>query len=200
MTTDALKHEHHDHHAAVHSKVAFGFWIYIMTDFIMFATMLVVYTVLHNNTYGGPGVAQIGSVPHAFMWSLMMVTAAFICSLSAVAKAKDSLFGTRLALLVTFILGIVFFEIQYRELANLVAQGITWQGSAFLSSYFTLIGMFSVHIAVGLLWILILLIQLGMQGLSDRMKTRITCVTLFWQFLSLVWILIFTLVYLTGAI
>lgn len=199
MTINALDH-HHDHHVQTEEKVTFGFWVYVMTDFIMFATLFATYAVLHNNTYGGPGILKMAGLHHVLVLTLILSVSAFTCGLAMVAKAKESLSGAQFWLVVTFLLGIVFLGMQYHQLAFLVHNGITWQGSAFLSVYFTLIGIFGLHLAIALLWIVILLIQFVSQGLTNTMKTRLTCLSLFWYFLNLVWILIFTIVYLSGAI
>lgn len=182
------------------SKVIFGFWIYIMTDAIMFGTLFATYAVLHNNTFGGPGIQQIASLHHMLAQTFLMIIAAFTFGLALMSFEKGKRCQVMLWLLVSFILGLAFLDIEIHDCTNLVAQGYTWQGSAFLSSYFAVIGVHAIHVIVALLWMLVLFLQVGSKGLTHMMKTRFTCFGLFWNFLTLVWILTFIIVFLMGAL
>ena len=193
-------HDAHDHEAAVAAKVTFGFWVYVMTDAIMFAAMLATYAVLKNGTYGGPGIQQVAHLPHILIQTLILTLSAFTFGLGFIAFLKSKACQLRFWLVITFILGVVFLSIEIGDLTSLVKQGYSWQTSAFLSSYFTVLGLHALHIMVALLWMLVLLVQFSCKGFSTVMKTRFTCLGLFWNFLNLMWLIIFTVVFLIGAV
>lgn len=193
---------HHQQHIEreVFSKTTLGFWVYIMTDCVLFATLFAVYAVLHNNTYGGPSAKELFSLPFVLTETLILLTSSFTCGLMMLAgqsKRKKDLF---IWLLVIFILGCAFLILEVQEFRHLVAEGNSWQRSAFLSSYFTLVGTHGVHITIGLLWICVLLKQMMSRGLSGNIMRRLACFSMYWHFLDVVWIFIFTIVYLMGAI
>jgi cytochrome o ubiquinol oxidase subunit 3 len=206
MNADTLdiSHSHGAHHGShsdqIASKVTFGFWIYVMTDAIMFATLFAVYAVLHNSTYGGPGIKDVASLPHMLMQTLVLIVGAFTYGLSFVAFYKSKLAKVYFWLAVTFILGMVFLGIEISDCTDLMAKGYSWTNSAFLSSYFTLLGFHALHVLVALLWMVILFCQLFSQGLTVVMRTRFVCLGLFWNFLNLMWITAFTIVFLMGAV
>lgn len=188
------------HHSDPGAKVIFGFWIYLMTDAILFAALFATYSVLHNNTFGGPGIQQITSLHHVIVQTLIFLASVLTYGLSFVALHRVKKGQLRFWVAITFILALAFLGMQFHEYANILNMNVSWQTSAFLSAYFTLTGIFTMHVIVGLLWMIILFIQLSMQGLSATMKTRFSCFNLFWNFLNIIWILIFTLIYLMGAI
>lgn len=191
---------HHDHDHEVADKVTFGFWVYLMTDFIMFAALFATYAVLHPNTYGGPGIAQMASLEQVLWQTLCLLASTFTCGLAFLAAQKNSRATTLFYLALALVLGAGFVGLEFSQFAVLWQQGITWQGSAFLSAYFSLVGLQGIHVVIGLLWILIVMLQLACQNLSPTMKIRMTCLSLFWSFVNIVWIFIFTIVYLMGAI
>lgn len=183
----------------VYSKTTFGFWIYLMTDCILFATLFATYAVLHQSTFGGPSSRDLFSLPHAFIETLVLlfssVTCGF-CLLAAVAKRNKQ---ALVWLLATFLLGAVFITLELVEFTELVHRGNSWQRSAFLSSFFTLVGTHGLHVSVGLLWILVMIGQLIYYGINALTFRRLVVFGLFWHFLDLVWIFIFTFVYLMGV-
>lgn len=182
------------------NKVVFGFWLYVMSDCILFAIMFSAYSVLHNNTFSGVGIQQVASLPYVLVESLFLLTSAFtygMCYLGMNRNCKKALMSW---LVITFVLGLVFLGLEINEFAVLIHSGNSWQRSAFLSSFFLLVGGHGLHIFIGLIWMIILMIQVSSQGLTPMMKTRFTCLGIFWHFLDIVWIFIFTLVYLMGAI
>lgn len=198
MTTHALHDE--SHHDDVSSKVIFGFWIYIMTDAILFAALFATYAVLHNNIWNGPGIQQIATMPYVMVQSLVLLTSVFTYGLSSVALHRGHKKGIFFWLAITFLLGLVFLGFEWQQFANLLQHGNSWQTSAFLSIFFSLVGIHGFHIVAGLLWIIILMVQLKMQSITPTMQTRLTCLGLFWNFLNIMWLFIFTIVYLMGAI
>jgi cytochrome o ubiquinol oxidase subunit III len=196
----SVVHDHAHHSNQVASKVTFGFWVYIMTDAIMFATLFAVYAVLHNNTFGGPGIREVASLSHMLFQTLVLIVGAFTFGLSFVSFHRAQKGFVLFWLVVTFILGLIFLGIEVNDCSSLLAKGYSWQNSAFLSSYFTLLGVHALHVMVALLWLVMLFFQLFCQGLSVVMKTRFSCFGLFWNFLNLMWIIAFTIVFLMGAV
>ena len=198
MTKSAVLQE--DHHQDSYSRTIFGFWLYIMTDCVLFATLFATYAVLHNNTFGGPSSRELFSLPYALTESLILLTSSFTCGLALLATHRQHK-NTAVALFsLTLLLGLLFLALELYEFRHLVQEGNSWQRSAFLSAYFTLVGTHGLHITAGLLWILVLMAQVLLQGLTLVNLKRLVCFGLFWHFLDIVWIFIFTLVYLMGAI
>lgn len=197
MTTETLHHEHHDDAS---SRVLFGFWAYILTDFIMFSAAFATYIVLRNNTFGSIGVQQTATLHYVLIETIALLAANFVFGLALAGAHRGDKVRVVLYMGLSFILACVFLHLEQRQLANLLANGYSWQTSGFLSAFYTLIVMHAVHVIIALLWMVILAIQLKMQGLNTRMKTRLTCLSLFFNFITLIWIVIFTVVYLMGAI
>ena len=180
-------------------KTAVGFWLYLMTDCVLFATLFATYAVLHGNTFGGPGPAQLFSMPfilvETFLLLLSSMTAgiALLLAKGGQGRAATMLFG------LTFLLGVSFVGMELYEFSNLIAEGNSWQRSGFLSSFFTLVGTHGAHVMVGLLWLLVLAFYTVKRGWTQTALKRATLFTMFWHFLDVVWIFIFTFVYLIGA-
>jgi len=177
-------------------KILFGFWIYLMTDLLMFAALFATYAVLRNNTYGGPSGLEIFSLPFVLIETLILLTSSFTTGLGMLAAKRNDKNQTLAWFGVTFLLGASFVSMELNEFGKLLAEKHGPQTSAFLSSFFTLVGTHGLHIAVGLFWILIMLIQIFRKGLSEGNIRKLTCLSLFWHFLDVVWIFIFTIVYL----
>ncbi len=181
-------------------KTIFGFWIYIMTDCVIFASLFATYAVLSGSTFGGPSAGSLFSLPTALLETLILLTSSFTCGLAILAAHRGKKIQTIALLIVTLLLGLSFLGIELKEFAQFAAEGASWQRSAFLSSFFTLVGTHGLHVALGSLWMLVLLLQLILRGLSETMMRRLICLSLFWHFLDIVWIFIFTFVYLMGAL
>lgn len=187
------------HAAADMDKSVFGFWVYIMTDCVLFATLFATYAVLHNNTAGGPDAKELFSMPFVLVETLLLLTSSLTAGLVLLAvhnKQKSQAIGW---MIVTFLLGAAFLGMELHEFTNLVNEGHSWRSSAFLSSFFTLVGTHGLHIFTGLLWMSVLGIQLVRKGFTHGTIKRLTLFSLFWHFLDIVWIFIFTIVYLLGA-
>jgi cytochrome o ubiquinol oxidase subunit III len=182
-----------------HHRTIFGFWVYLMTDCILFATLFATYAVLHNNTYGGPSGRELFSLPFVLTETLLLLTSSFTCGLTALAARCDEKNKVIAWFGVTFLLGLSFLTMEVTEFTHLFHEGNGWQRSAFLSSFFTLVGTHGLHITAGLLWMIVLVIQMGRRGLTPTILKRQTCLRLFWHFLDVIWIFIFTFVYLMGA-
>lgn len=199
MNTTVTKASHTHHFDG--SKNVFGFWIYIMTDCILFATLFAVYAVFHTHTFGGARAKELFSLPFVLTETLLLLTSSFTYGLAMLARNSRHGFSivTRW-MLVTFVLGACFIAMEMNEFHNLYLEGHTWAESAFLSSFFTLVGTHGLHVLAGLIWMLSVLFQISKHGITAETKTKLTCLGLFWHFLDIVWIFVFSVVYLMGAI
>lgn len=177
----------------------FGFWTYLMTDCILFATLFATYAVLRNNTAGGPSAHDIFNMPYVLVETLLLLTSSFTCGLSMLTLRNKSLQLTAFLLGITFLLGLAFVGMELSEFAHLAAEGNGWQRSGFLSAFFTLVGTHGLHITVGLLWLTVMGIRMSRHGLTDKTARQLTLFSMFWHFLDVVWVFIFTIVYLMGA-
>ena len=182
------------------SKTVFGFWVYLMTDCVLFASLFATYAVLHNNTYGGPSGAELFSMPFVLTETLILLTSSFTAGLAMVAMHAKRKQLVLAALAATFILGAAFLTMELSEFAHLVAEGSSWQRRGFLSAFFTLVATHGLHITVGLLWLLVVFVQVMRKGLTPSSIQRLTLFSLFWHFLDVIWIFIFTIVYMLGVI
>ncbi len=182
------------------SKTLLGFWIYLMTDCILFGTLFATYIVLHRNTFGGPGAGELFDMPFVLAETLILLTSSFTCGLAMIAVRKQntkltiSLFG------LTFALGATFLAMELYEFGHLIAEGNSWQRSGFLSAFFTLVATHGLHILVGLLWLIVMGWQLAKKGFTAGTVRRLSLFSMFWHFLDIVWIFIFTFVYLMGGL
>jgi cytochrome o ubiquinol oxidase subunit 3 len=187
-------------HEAEDSKTLFGFWVYIMTDCVLFASLFATYAVLHANTFGGPSGHALFSLPYVLTETIILLTSSYTCGLAMLAVRANNKNQVLMWFAVTALLGICFLGMEISEFRHLVADGNSWRRSGFLSSYFTLVATHGLHIAVGLLWTIINLKKVMNQGLTRIAVRRMTLLSMFWHFLDVIWIFIFTVVYLTGAI
>lgn len=189
-----------DPHQDTFSKTVLGFWIYLMTDCILFASLFATYAVLHNSTFGGPSSRELFSLTTSFIETMILLFSSVTCGfamLASLRNKKNQLIGW---LGVTFLLGLSFVAIELHEFAHLVEEGHSWTKSAFLSSFFTLVSTHGLHVSFGLLWMLVMMVQVFVQGINVDTFRRLVVFSLFWHFLDLIWIFIFTLVYLLGVI
>jgi cytochrome o ubiquinol oxidase subunit III len=178
----------------------FGFWVYLMTDLIIFAVLFAAFFVLRDSTFGGPSGRELFSLPTAFSETLILLTSSFTCSLAMIAVHKEQKKPAIFWLAVTFVLGAVFLFLEFSEFSRFINQGATWQMSAFLSSFFTLVGTHGFHISVGLLWMVVSMFRIYLRPLVAPSISRIVRMSLFWHFLDVVWIFIFTVVYGMGML
>jgi cytochrome o ubiquinol oxidase subunit 3 len=189
-----------DHEAQANDRVMFGFWVYLMTDLLMFAVLFACYAVLHGNTMGGPSGRDLFSPSLALAETLLLLTSSFTCGLGMIAARQGNkkqvlwLFG------ITFLLGLSFLGLELYEFAEFIHEGHTMAVNAFLSSFFVLVGTHGLHITSGLLWMGITLAYVVKRGLNTHMVRKLGLLSLFWHFLDIVWIFIFTVVYLMAFI
>lgn len=181
-------------------KTLFGFWVYLMSDFVLFASLFAVYEVLRANTFGGPSASMIFNGPFVLTETIILLTSSLVCGIAMLAARAGKKREVVLALAVTAVLGAAFVTMELSEFGRLVAAGHSWQQSGFLSSYFTLVGTHGLHIILGLIWVVALMIAIVRRGLTQSNMRRLMLWSMFWHFLDLVWIFIFTIVYLLGII
>jgi cytochrome o ubiquinol oxidase subunit 3 len=186
--------------AASANRTMLGFWIYLMTDCVLFAALFATFAVMRGNTAGGPGGRELFDLPFVLLETVLLLVSSFTCGLAMLALQKQNKQLVVRLLVVTFILGAVFVGLEVTEFRMLAAEGNSWARSGFLSAYFTLVGTHGVHISIGLLWLGTLFSQLRKPGLSHTMVKRLSLFSLFWHFLDVIWIFIFSVVYLWGHI
>jgi cytochrome o ubiquinol oxidase subunit III len=185
-------------HEKVQEKTLLGFWLYLMTDLLSFSILFATFIVLRNNTAGGPTGSEIFELPFVLVETIILLTSSFTAGLALLALRKNNRNQVLIWFGITFLLGISFLSMEMNEFSKLIAEGASWQRSAFLSSFFALVGTHGLHIAVGLLWMLVSMIMVWKKGLTPFVNSKLIRLILFWHFLDIVWIFIFTIVYLMG--
>jgi cytochrome o ubiquinol oxidase subunit 3 len=188
------------HEAEANDRVMFGFWVYLMTDLLMFSVLFAVYAVLHRNTAGGPSGGELFSQKQALAETLILLTSSFTCGLGMIAARKGNKNQVLAWFGITFLLGLAFLQLEVKEFAEFIHEGHVISGNAFLSSFFALVGTHGLHITSGLLWMAITLIFVSIRGLNKHMVRKLALLSLFWHFLDIVWIFIFTIVYLMAFV
>lgn len=189
-----------EHEVEANERALFGFWVYLMTDLLMFAILFAVYSVLHSNTLGGETDRELFSLPLALQETLLLLTSSFTVGIAMIAtrqhKKNQALFWFG----VTFLLGLAFLSLEMKEFAEFIHEGHTMQSNAFMSSFFVLVGTHGLHITSGLLWMGITMIYVMKRGLNGPLVRKLSMLSLFWHFLDIVWIFIFTVVYLRAFV
>lgn len=180
--------------------VGYGFWIFLLSDIVMFSCFFATFAVLQNATAGGPGIRQIVELPRVGWETALLLASSFTCGLSFAATNARNLLWTQIFLLVTGLLGLGFVLLEVFEFINLANQGITPQRSGFLTGFFSLVGTHGIHVTAGLLWLGTMLAQVQIKGFRREIVHRLLCFNLFWHALDIVWVGIFTIVYLMGSI
>jgi cytochrome o ubiquinol oxidase subunit III len=176
-----------------------GFWTYLMTDCILFAILFATYAVLHTQTYGSPSVGELLSFPFLLTQTLILLTSSFTSGMAMVGGQTSSKRSILLWFVLTFLLGASFIAIELTEFSRFVQEGHSWRESASLSAFFILVGTHGLHVSIGLLWMIVFLVPVWRHGVTALSFTRLTCLRLYWHLLDVVWIFIFTYVYLMGA-
>lgn len=188
-------HAHHD----TSGNTIFGFWLYLMSDCILFACLFAAFAVLRGEVAGGPSGKELFELNYVLVETFILLFSSITYGMAMVSlqnKQKSRVMGW---LAVTFLLGAAFMVMEINEFAHLVHEGAGPNRSAFLSSFFTLVGTHGLHVASGMLWMLVLMYQLTTKGITTATTKRLMCLSLFWHFLDVVWIGVFTVVYLMGA-
>lgn len=173
----------------------FGFWIYLMTDLVIFGVLFAVYLVLRNSTFGGPTGPQLFELPVAFAETILLLVSSFTCSLVTLALHSKQKKRVIFWLAVTFVLGASFLALELLEFSKFVHMGADPQRSGFLSAYFTLVGTHGLHISVGLVWMAVAIVTATFRKLTPMHMSQMYRLAYFWHFLDVVWVFIFTVVY-----
>ncbi len=181
-------------------KTIFGFWVYLMTDCVLFASLFATYAVLHNNTFGGPSGKELFSLPFVLIETLLLLTSSYTCGLAMLAVHRQDKNHATDWLRITALLGILFLLMEFSEFRQLVLDGHSWRSSGFMSAFFTLVATHGLHISTGLLWMSVMIKQVKQKGLTTMTIRRLKMLSLFWHFLDVVWIFIFSIVYLMGKV
>ena len=200
MTDAAVTDGQHEKLKAAHAiEKAYGFWIYLMSDAIIFALLFATFVVMSHNTAGGPDGHALFRLPHTFAETMLLLASSTTFGFASVAIAAGHAGGAGLAG-VTFLLGLGFVAMEISEFYRLAVAGAGPQRSGFLSAFFTLVGTHGTHVTVGLVWIVLLGCEVALRGLNPFVASRLYRLGLFWHFLDIVWIGIFSVVYLPGIL
>ena len=184
----------------VYEQRAFGFWLYLMSDAIIFSLLFATYAVMARNNAGGPTANTLFSLPNAFAETMLLLFSSITFGLATLAMKSGDKQRMLAWLLVTFLLGLGFVGLEIREFHGMVRAGAGPDRSGFLSAFFTLVGTHGLHVTFGLIWILIMTSQVIIKGLAVPVTSRVLRLGLFWHFLDVIWIGIFSVVYLPGIL
>ncbi|WP_218239689.1 cytochrome o ubiquinol oxidase subunit III [Comamonas fluminis] len=190
-----LAHEPHPENGT-----SLGFWLYLMSDCLIFAALFATYGVLGRNYAGGPSGKDLFDLSLVAINTAFLLMSSITFGFAMLQKQKKNVNGTLLWLAITGLLGAAFLAVELYEFHHLIHEGATPQSSAFLSSFFTLVGTHGIHVTFGLIWLITLMIQIKKHGLINENVRRINCLSMFWHFLDVVWIGVFTFVYLMGVL
>jgi cytochrome o ubiquinol oxidase subunit III len=180
--------------------VGYGFWIFLLSDIVMFSAFFAGYAVLNHATAGGPGGAQLFSQRSVAIETACLLASSYTCGLMSLAVGSRRYATIYLMAFITFALGVAFLALELREFAGMIAVGAGPQRSAFLSSFFTIVGCHGLHVTAGLIWLVVMMAQVSILGLREKVERRLLCFSLFWHALDIVWVWLFTVVYLMGVV
>jgi cytochrome o ubiquinol oxidase subunit 3 len=203
ITTDAstigIAHNEVVEHPDTVAMQTLGFWLYLMSDLIIFATLFATFAVLGRNYAGGPTGKELFELPYVLGETLLLLFSSATYGLVMLAVYNGTKKRVLIGLAVTFLLGLGFVLMEVNEFHNLIARGHGPDVSAFLSSYFTLVGTHGAHVTFGLIWMAVMMGQVAVKGLTTPVQSRLMRLSMFWHFLDIVWIGIFSIVYLMGV-
>ena len=191
---------HDDHHHDTSEMTVFGFWLYLMTDCILFASIFAAYAVLVNNVAGGPSGHDIFELPYVLGETACLLLSSITYGFAMLAVFKGKKSQVLFWLAITFLFGLGFIGMEINEFHKLIEEGFGPNRSGFLSGFFTLVGTHGLHVSSGLIWMGVMMYQVWKNGLTPSNITRLSCLSLFWHFLDVVWICVFTVVYLMGTL
>jgi cytochrome o ubiquinol oxidase subunit III len=178
----------------------YGFWIFILSDMVMFSAFFATYAVLFDQTAGGPTGRELFDLRSVLAETALLLASSFACGLATIAADQRSTTWFQIGMAITCALGLGFLALEGREFASLVARGAGPTRSAFLSAFFTLVGCHGLHVSGGILWLLTMMAQVFAKGFRPDIQRRILCFALFWHALDIIWIAVFTIVYLLGSV
>jgi len=179
--------------------VAYGFWIFLLSDIVMFAAFFASYAVLVDQTASGPSGRQLFDLRNVAVETALLLLSSFTCGLAGIAVSVRNKSWFYVSMAATCLLGLAFLSLELREFASMIAAGAGPTRSAFLSAFFTLVGCHGLHVSIGILWLLTMMAQVFAKGFRADIERRILCFTLFWHALDIIWVGVFTMVYLMGA-
>jgi cytochrome o ubiquinol oxidase subunit III len=180
--------------------VPYGFWLFVLSDMVLFSALFATYAVLVHATDGGPTTSQLFDRTDVAIETIVLLLSSFVCGLAMIAAKRANMVWTQAWLFLTGLLGFVFLVIELREFAGMIAIGAGPQRSAFLSSFFTLVGCHGAHVTAGLMWIGTMMAQIWTKGFQPHIIRRLLCLSIFWHALDIIWVAIFTIVYLIGTL
>ena len=181
------------------SMTGFGFYLYLLSDCVLFATLFAAFAVLHRAVADGPSGHQLFDLRNAFIETACLLTSSVTCGMAMLACDRRDSRAAFVALAATLVLGLAFLSMELREFAHMVSDGSGPSRSAFLSAFFTLVSTHGLHVTAGLVWMLVIVEQLLRRGFSDGVVRRMFCFSLFWHVIDVVWIAVFSFVYLIGS-
>ena len=176
--------------------VGYGFWLFLLSDIIIFAALFAAYAVLSGETNGGPPGAVLFEKTHVFVETVCLLSSSVTCGFASLAIQRRDTIVAYLWMIATFVLGAAFLSLEHSEFAHMGASGNGPSRSAFLSAFFTLVGTHGLHVTIGLVWLMIMMLQVATLGFRPMVRRRFFCFSLFWHALDIVWIGVFTIVYL----
>jgi cytochrome o ubiquinol oxidase subunit 3 len=179
--------------------VAYGFWIFLLSDIVMFSALFAAYAVLVHGTAGGPAGAQLFNQVNVAIETACLLVSSYTCGMMSLAVNARRRVRTYFFAVITFVLGAAFLYLEVREFADMIARGATPERSAFLSSFFALVGCHGLHVTAGLIWLTMMMAQVAAKGFRANVQRRLQCFSLFWHALDIIWVGLFTVVYLMGV-
>jgi cytochrome o ubiquinol oxidase subunit 3 len=179
--------------------VAYGFWIFLLSDIVMFSALFAGYATLVHATAGGPSGAVLFNQTRVAIETVCLLVSSYTCGLMSLAANERREGATYFFAALTFVLGVAFVTLEVREFADMIAQGAGPQRSAFLSAFFALVGCHGLHVTAGLIWVVVMMAQVAVMGFRPSVQRRLSCFALFWHALDIIWVWLFTVVYLMGA-
>ena len=179
--------------------VAYGFWVFLLSDIVMFSALFAAYAVLVRATAGGPAGVQLFNQVSVAIETACLLASSYTCGLMSLSVNARRRAATYFFAVVTFVLGAAFLFLEVREFAEMIARGAAPQRSAFLSAFFTLVGCHGLHVTAGLIWLAVMMAQVAVRGFRASVERRLLCFALFWHALDIVWVWLFTIVYLMGV-
>lgn len=194
------KERYPDPHHDIYSKTIFGFWLYLLTDLILFATLFATYAVLRNALFGGKHPSELFDLSYTFFQTILLLFSGYTAGIGGVYVHRKEKGKAFLFFLITFLLGAWFLGLECGEFSRLISGGDSWEKSAYLSAFFTLVGTHAAHVVFALLWTIVLLVPMIKRPIEETDIRRLSCLRMFWQFLNVVWVFIFTFVYLMGEV
>ena len=180
--------------------VPYGFWLFVLSDIVLFSALFATYASLVHASDGGPVTSQLFDRTNVAIETLALLISSFICGLAMIAAKRKNLLWTQIFLLLTCLFGLVFLALEITEFVGMARIGAGPQRSAFLSSFFTLVGCHGAHVTCGLLWIGTMMAQIWAKGFQPHIMRRLLCLSVFWHALDIIWVAIFTIVYLIGTL